>query len=308
MTELVGKVGDEHTLMTVGLGVVGSTYSFGSQFGLSDATPIAQLMSEPEGILVPGDSPFQTLDDFLQAWKADPGGLAVGGGSSPGGPDHLFPMQLAARDRHRPQRRQLRDLRRRRPAHQRAARRRRSTPASPACPSSRGPSTPASCGCWPSRARSATPRAVPFADAPTLTEEGVDLVFLNWRGVLAPPEISDERTRRADRLLRGDARDPGVAAGRGGQRLDRRLQDRRRVRDLHRRAGRTGVRQLSRSWDCCERREAGRPDADDRPGAVRPGRRARRWSASTRSSTPAGSTSGSATRSARASSPTSSAR
>ena len=33
-----------------------------------------------------------------------------------------------------------------------------------------------------------------LADVPTLTEEGVDLVFLNWRGVLAPPEISDERT------------------------------------------------------------------------------------------------------------------
>ena len=38
------------------------------------------------------------------------------------------------------------------------------------------------------------PDGSPFADAPTLTEEGVDLVFLNWRGVLAPPEISDERT------------------------------------------------------------------------------------------------------------------
>ena len=95
MTELVGKVGDEHTLMTVGLGVVGSTYSFASPFGLSDATPIAQLMSEPEGILVPGDSPFETVQDFLDAWKADPGSLAVGGGSSPGGPDHLAPMLIA---------------------------------------------------------------------------------------------------------------------------------------------------------------------------------------------------------------------
>jgi putative tricarboxylic transport membrane protein len=27
-----------------------------------------------------------------------------------------------------------------------------------------------------------------------LTESGVDLVFLNWRGVLAPPDISAERT------------------------------------------------------------------------------------------------------------------
>ena len=33
----------------------------------------------------------------------------------------------------------------------------------------------------------------PFADVPTLTEEDIDLEFLNWRGVLAPPEISEER-------------------------------------------------------------------------------------------------------------------
>ena len=28
-------------------------------------------------------------------------------------------------------------------------------------------------------------------DAPTLKESGIDLVFTNWRGVVAPPEISD---------------------------------------------------------------------------------------------------------------------
>ena len=96
MTELIGDAGDEHTMMTVGLGVVGSTYSFASTYNPLDATPLAQLMSEPEGVLVPADSPYETIDDFVQAWKADPGSLAIGGGSSPGGPDHLFPMQLAA--------------------------------------------------------------------------------------------------------------------------------------------------------------------------------------------------------------------
>jgi putative tricarboxylic transport membrane protein len=40
-----------------------------------------------------------------------------------------------------------------------------------------------------------------FADIPTLTESGVDLVFLNWRGVLAPPEISDERRAELIRYL-----------------------------------------------------------------------------------------------------------
>jgi putative tricarboxylic transport membrane protein len=30
-------------------------------------------------------------------------------------------------------------------------------------------------------------------DVPTLQEEGIDLVFKNWRGVFAPPDISEER-------------------------------------------------------------------------------------------------------------------
>lgn len=32
-----------------------------------------------------------------------------------------------------------------------------------------------------------------LADVPTLTESGIDLTFLNWRGVLAPPGIDSER-------------------------------------------------------------------------------------------------------------------
>jgi putative tricarboxylic transport membrane protein len=41
-------------------------------------------MSEPEGLLVPGDSPFRTIDDLVRAWESDPASIAVGGGSSPG--------------------------------------------------------------------------------------------------------------------------------------------------------------------------------------------------------------------------------
>ena len=59
MTSLMARAGDEHTLMTVGLGVVGSLDSFGSDFALSDATPLAQLISEPDGVLVPADSPMR---------------------------------------------------------------------------------------------------------------------------------------------------------------------------------------------------------------------------------------------------------
>jgi putative tricarboxylic transport membrane protein len=192
MTSLIGKAGDEHTMMTVGLGVVGSTYSFGSAYRLLDATPLAQLMSEPEGILVPGDSPFKTVDDLVQAWTDDPGSISVGGGSSPGGPDHLFPMQLAAEIGVDPNEVNFVTY------------------------DGGGPLTSALLGEkidvgfsglaeFAGQVESGELRVLavsgeerypegPFAEIPTLTESGVDLVFLNWRGVLAPPDISAERT------------------------------------------------------------------------------------------------------------------
>ena len=191
MTELVGEAGDEHTMMTVGLGVVGSTYSFGSTYDLLDATPLAQLMSEPEAILVPDDSPYKTVEEFVAAWKADPSSFAIGGGSSPGGPDHLFPMQLADEVGIDP------------------------NDVNYVSYDGGGPLTSALLGgkidagfSGPAEfvgqvedgdlrmlavsGEERSPQEV-FSDVPTLTESGIDLVFLNWRGVLAPPDISDER-------------------------------------------------------------------------------------------------------------------
>lgn len=199
MTALVGKAGNEHTMMTVGLGVVGSTYSFASDFRLLDATPLAQLMSEPEGVLVPGDSPFKTIDDLVEEWKADPASVTIGGGSSPGGPDHLFPMQLAAEIGIDP------------------------NDVNYVSYDGGGPLTSALLGekiavgfsglgefqgqiedgelrVLAVSGEERLPQEV-FADIPTLTESDVDLVFLNWRGVLAPPEISDERRAELIRYL-----------------------------------------------------------------------------------------------------------
>jgi putative tricarboxylic transport membrane protein len=190
-TEMIGDTGDGHTLMTAGLGLVGSLYSFANDYQLQDATPIAQLMSEPETVLVPADSPYQTLDDFIEAWEADPEGLAVGGGSSPGGPDHLFPMQLAKTVGIDP------------------------NDVNFVTYDGGGPLTSAllgekidagfsgpsefqdqiSAGELRALAVSGEERLEQdyLADVPTLRESGIDLVFLNWRGVLAPPDIGDER-------------------------------------------------------------------------------------------------------------------
>ena len=199
MTRLMNEEGDNHTMMTVGLGVVGSLYSFGVDYKLQDATPLAQLIEDQEGVLVPADSPYQTIDDFLAAWKKDPGGIAVGGGSSPGGPDHLFPMQLASAVGIDP--REVRYV----PY------------------DGGGPLTSAllgnkikvgfsGVGEFEGQIEAGELRLLAVSgkerltndavkEAPTLQESGVDLTFTNWRGVLAPPGISDERRQELIALL-----------------------------------------------------------------------------------------------------------
>lgn len=193
LSRLMGQEGDEHLLMTVGLGVVGSSYSFAQEFSLSDATPIAQLIEDQEAVLVPADSPFRTIDDFVEAWRADPGGIVVGGGSSPGGPDHLFPMQLAAALGIEPSRVQERYV----PY------------------DGGGPLTSAllgekidvgfsGLGEFEGQIEAGELRALAVSGeerlngdvlgtVPTLVESGIDLVFTNWRGLVAPPGISEER-------------------------------------------------------------------------------------------------------------------
>jgi putative tricarboxylic transport membrane protein len=95
LQRLVNEKAKDDVIMQMGLGVVGAVYTNKSKATLADTTPLARLIEEAEAIVVPADSPYQTLDQLIAAWKADPGKLPVGGGSAPGGPDHLTPVLLA---------------------------------------------------------------------------------------------------------------------------------------------------------------------------------------------------------------------
>jgi putative tricarboxylic transport membrane protein len=54
-----------------------------------DITPIAQIAAEYGAYVVLVDSPYQTLGDVVNALKADPGSVSVAGGSAPGSMDHI---------------------------------------------------------------------------------------------------------------------------------------------------------------------------------------------------------------------------
>jgi putative tricarboxylic transport membrane protein len=86
--------GDPHQLMVMGLVMVGGIVTNESQVTLDDVTPIASLTSEQEAIVVPADSEYESLEQLVEAWTADPTAISWGGGSS-GGTDHILVGLLA---------------------------------------------------------------------------------------------------------------------------------------------------------------------------------------------------------------------
>jgi putative tricarboxylic transport membrane protein len=188
MQRLLNEKGADDLVMAMGLGVVGAVYTNKSKATVSRATPIARLVEEQEGILVPKDSPLKNVDDLVKAWKKDPKGLTVGGGSTAGGPDHLFPMQLAKKIGVEP-----RDVN--------FISYDGGGPLTTALLGSKIDVGMSGLGEFEGQIKDGSLRVLAVSgaerldtvDAPTLTESGVDMVFTNWRGVLAPPGISSQQ-------------------------------------------------------------------------------------------------------------------
>ena len=56
---------DPHTLLVMGLVMVGAVETNESQARIEDTTPIARLTEEPLVVVVPASSPYQTLEDLV---------------------------------------------------------------------------------------------------------------------------------------------------------------------------------------------------------------------------------------------------
>jgi putative tricarboxylic transport membrane protein len=191
LARLVNESGNGDLLMMMGLGVVGSVYTNGSEVTLQDTTAVARLIEEAGAIYVPAGSPFETIDDLVDAWEADPGGITFGGGSSPGGPDHLLPMQLAAAVGIEPSNVNYVGY----------------DGAGELLPAILGEHVDVAAsgiGEFSDQVEAGELRVlvvtseepIDGVDAPTAVESGIDLVFTNWRGLVAPPGIEQADRER----------------------------------------------------------------------------------------------------------------
>jgi putative tricarboxylic transport membrane protein len=189
--------GKGDVVMVTGLIMVGAVLTNQSPVTLADVTPIARLTGEYEVLVVPAASPYGTLSEFLRAWKANPGKLAIAGGSA-GGTDHMIAGLLASaagidvgRVNYIPH-------------------------------SGGGESIASIVGAQVSAGINGLEELVPFiragrvralaissnqrlagVDIPTFTEQGVALSVANWRGVVAPPGIDAKQRATLTSLIDG---------------------------------------------------------------------------------------------------------
>jgi len=186
---------DPDSLMVMGATMVGAIETNDSAVSLADVVPVARLTGEYHVLVVPAASPYKTLADFTAAFTAEPGALPIAGGSA-GGTDQITAGLYAE-----------------------------AVGADPAAVnyvpySGGGEALAALLGNqvaggisnvneWEGSIQSGdlrvlavtAPERLEGLDAPTFTEQGVDVTFANWRAVVAPPETTPEQVEAMGAFL-----------------------------------------------------------------------------------------------------------
>jgi len=149
---------------------------------------VGAIGADPGVIVVAADSPYQTLNDLVDAIKADPSSVAFAGGSAVGGFDHLKPLQVLKASG-------FDDIT--------AVKYIGVDGGADAITQTVGGFTQAMTGDMSEVVgfldageirvlATLTEERVPGFDIPTAREQGIDVVAVNWRGLYVPKDISDE--------------------------------------------------------------------------------------------------------------------
>jgi putative tricarboxylic transport membrane protein len=185
LRRLAYEHGNGRLVMLMGLGLVGAQIAADAAVTLADTTPIARLVQEPSIVVVRRDSPYGSLDELIEAWRADPAGVPAGGGSSIGGPDHLATMLVAEAAGLAPARVAYR-------RHDGGGDLLAAVLGREVAFALSGLSEYADqIASGQLRALAVTSEEpVGQVPAPTVRAAGLDVVFNNWRGIVAPPGLS----------------------------------------------------------------------------------------------------------------------
>jgi putative tricarboxylic transport membrane protein len=172
--------------MITGAVMLGAIELADTETTLEDVTLIARVADDYNVLVVPAASPYQTIDDFVAGWAADPGGHAIAGGSL-GGIDHLLSGLLAQEIGVDPK--QVNYV-----AYSGGGEVLTSVLSNTAAAGISGYNE------FSDQIEAGTVRAlgtsaaepVDGIDVPTFIESGLDVEMSNWRGYVAPAGISDE--------------------------------------------------------------------------------------------------------------------
>ena len=185
--------GNAHMLYAYTPGTLNQTILSNSEYTWDKFTPIAMLVNVPVAVVVNADSPFQSVDDLVEASKKDKASVIMGGGSYGGTPSVVGAMIAeSAGIEHFPYTpfkgggEALTEL---------LGNHIHFTVASP-------PSIKGFVENGQMRVLAATEKLDVYPDVPTLAEEGYDVNVAQFRIIVAPPDIPAEAAAYYTDLLK----------------------------------------------------------------------------------------------------------
>lgn len=185
---------DPFSLMVTGLVMVGAVETNSAEVRIEDTTPIARLTEEPLVIVVPASSPYETLSDLVDDVVANGQDVTITGGSA-GGADHILAgllleeagldsAEITEKLNYIPN-----------AGGGEAVSLLLGNNASAGISGVGEFSEYVESGDLRALAVSSESPAALLPDAPTMVDEGYDVVYTNWRGLLAPGGISEAETQ-----------------------------------------------------------------------------------------------------------------
>jgi putative tricarboxylic transport membrane protein len=181
--------GDPNQLMVNGITMIGAILTNKSPVNLEQVTPIARLTGDPLVIVVPANSPIKSVKELADAVKADPAKVTWAGGSA-GGADHILAAlftKAAGSD----------------PSKVNYIAFSGGGEALAAMLGGRVTAGVSGYGEFESQIKAGKLRALAIssgkrlanADVPTLKEQGLDVEVVNWRAIVAGPDITAEQKK-----------------------------------------------------------------------------------------------------------------